>query len=66
MFTRLGAVTELRARMLSADLSAALGAYQALVDVRRSDIRIVQEFGLGGPRRRSHAARSSGATLRDG
>jgi hypothetical protein len=43
MFTRLGAVAELRARLSSADLSAALGAYQALVEVARSDIRYVQE-----------------------
>ena len=43
MFTRLGAVTELRARMLSADLSAALGAYQALLDVSRSDIKYLQD-----------------------
>ena len=43
MFTRLGAVAELRARMASPDLSAALGAYEALVEVSRSDIRYVQE-----------------------
>ncbi len=43
IFTRLGAVTELRSRMSSADLGAALGAYQALVEVSRSDIRYVQE-----------------------
>lgn len=43
IFTRLGAVTELRSRMSSTDLGAALGAYQALVEVSRSDIRYVQE-----------------------
>ena len=43
MFTRLGAVAELRARMASPDLGAALGAYEALVEVSRSDIRYVQE-----------------------
>ena len=43
MFTRLGAVAELRARMASADASAALGAYQAVSEVSRSDIRYVQE-----------------------
>ena len=43
VFTRLGAVAELRARMTSADLGAALGAYEALVDVARSDIRYVQD-----------------------
>jgi hypothetical protein len=43
MFTRLGAVGELRARMTSTDLGAALGAYEALVEVARSDIRYVQE-----------------------
>ena len=51
MFTRLGAVTELRSRMTSPDLGAALGAYQALVEVSRSDIRYVQEAAteaLGG------------------
>ncbi len=43
MFTRLGAVAELRARMASPDVGAALGAYEALVEVSRSDIRYVQE-----------------------
>jgi hypothetical protein len=43
MFTRLGAVAELRARMSATDLGAALGAYEALVEVARSDIRYVQD-----------------------
>jgi hypothetical protein len=43
MFTRLGAVAELRARMASPELGAALGAYEALVEVARSDIRYVQD-----------------------
>ncbi len=43
MFTRLGAVAELRARMTSTDLGAALGAYEALVEVARSDIKYVQD-----------------------
>ena len=43
MFARVGAVTELRSRMRSTDLGAALGAYEALMEVSRSDIRYVQE-----------------------
>lgn len=43
VFTRLGAVAELRARMASPDLGAALGAYETLVEVSRSDIRYVQD-----------------------
>ncbi|MDP9225520.1 MAG: caspase family protein [Actinomycetota bacterium] len=43
MFTRLGAVTELGPRLASEDLSAALGAYQALTDVARSDIQYVAD-----------------------
>ena len=43
MFTRLGAVAELRARLGSSDLGAALGAFQALTEVSRSDIRYVQD-----------------------
>jgi hypothetical protein len=43
MYTRLGAVAELRARMASPDLEVALGAYEALVEVSRSDITYVQD-----------------------
>ncbi len=43
MYTRLGAVAELRARMASPDLGVALGAYEALVEVSRSDITYVQD-----------------------
>jgi hypothetical protein len=43
MFTRLGAVAELRTRMTSTDLGAALGAHEALVEVARSDIKYVQD-----------------------
>ncbi len=43
MFTRIGAVTELRARLTSDDLSAAAGAYNALEDTARTDIQYVAE-----------------------
>jgi Caspase domain len=40
-FTRLGAVAELRNRLASTDLGAALGAHEALVEVARADITYV-------------------------
>ena len=43
VFTRLGAVGELKSRVASPDLSAAFGAFEALLEVARSDIRYVQE-----------------------
>lgn len=43
MYTRLGAVSELRSRLLSDDLPVAAGAYQALADLARNDIRTVAE-----------------------
>jgi hypothetical protein len=43
MFTRLGAVGELRARLVGDDLEAALGARDALADTARTDIRYVAE-----------------------
>ena len=43
MYTRLGAVGELRARLASADRGVALGAQEALQDVARSDTSYVAE-----------------------
>jgi hypothetical protein len=43
MFTRLGAVSELRTRLASADLAVAAGAYDALADIGRTDIKYVAE-----------------------
>jgi hypothetical protein len=43
MFTRLGAVGELRSRLVGDDLEAALGARDALADTARTDIRYVAE-----------------------
>jgi hypothetical protein len=51
VFTRLGAVAELKSRVGSPDLSGAFGAFEALLEVSRSDIRYVQEAAseaLGG------------------
>jgi len=41
MFTRLGAVSELRARLYGHDIPAALGAHAALADLSRTDIKYV-------------------------
>ncbi len=41
MFSRLGAVSELRSRLLSANLPAAVGAHEALVEIARTDIQYV-------------------------
>jgi Caspase domain len=41
MFTRLGAVHELRSRLASEDLPVAAGAYEALTEVARTDIQSV-------------------------
>ena len=43
MYTRLGAVSELRARLTSDNLPAAAGAYQALAELARTDIRYVAD-----------------------
>lgn len=43
MFSRLGAVSELRTRLLSDNLSAAVGAHEALVEIARTDIQYVAE-----------------------
>jgi hypothetical protein len=43
LFTRLGAIGELRSRLASDDLEAALGARDALADTARTDIRYVAE-----------------------
>lgn len=43
MFTRLGAVSELRSRLASDDLPVAAGAHDALIDIARTDIRYVAE-----------------------
>ncbi|HSK56889.1 MAG TPA: caspase family protein [Jiangellales bacterium] len=40
-YTRLGAVAELRSRVASDDLPTAAGAYEALTDVARTDVRHV-------------------------
>ena len=41
MFTRLGAVSELRARLYGDDIPAALGAHAALADLSRTDIKYI-------------------------
>lgn len=43
MFSRLGAVTELRARLVSDNLPVALGAYEALQEIAGGDIQYVAE-----------------------
>lgn len=43
MFTRIGAVSELRARLTSDDLAVAAGAYDALTDIARTDIKYVAD-----------------------
>ena len=43
MFTRLGAVHELRSRLASEDLAVAAGAYDALTEVARTDIQSVAD-----------------------
>ena len=43
MFSRLGAVSELRTRLLSDNLPAAVGAHQALVEIAQTDIHSVAE-----------------------
>jgi hypothetical protein len=43
MFTRLGAVSELRFRLASEDLSAAAAAYEVLTEMARTDTRAVAE-----------------------
>jgi len=43
MFTRLGAVTELRHRLASDDLPSALGAYQALAELVRTASRYIAD-----------------------
>ena len=46
MYTRLGAVGELRARLASVDPGVSLGAREALQDVARSDTSYVAEAAL--------------------
>jgi hypothetical protein len=43
MYTRLGAISELQSRLASDNLPAAAGAYEALADLARNDIRTVAE-----------------------
>jgi hypothetical protein len=43
MYTRLGAISELQSRLASDNLPAAAGAYEALADLARNDIRAVAE-----------------------
>jgi Caspase domain len=43
MFSRLGAVGELRSRLASDNLPAAVGAYEALAEIARTDIRSVAD-----------------------
>lgn len=43
MYSRIGAVSELRTRLLGADLQAAVGARDALADMARNDIRFVAD-----------------------
>lgn len=48
MFTRLGAVSELRSRLASNDLPVAAGAYDALADIARTDIQYVADAAAAG------------------
>ncbi|HSK25669.1 MAG TPA: caspase family protein [Jiangellales bacterium] len=43
LYTRLGAVAELRSRVLADDVPVAMGAYELLADVARTDVRYVAE-----------------------
>ncbi|WP_181777517.1 caspase family protein [Amycolatopsis pittospori] len=43
MFTRLGAVTELRRRLLSENLSVAIGAYEVLTSMAQTDIQHIAD-----------------------
>jgi hypothetical protein len=43
MYARLGAVSELRSRLASDNLPAAAGAYEALAELARNDVRTVAE-----------------------
>jgi hypothetical protein len=43
MFSRLGAVSELRSRLLSDNLPSAVGAYEALLEIARTDIQYVAD-----------------------
>jgi hypothetical protein len=43
MYTRLGAISELRARLASDNLPAAAGAYEALAELTRTDIRYIAD-----------------------
>jgi hypothetical protein len=43
MFTRIGAVSELRARLASDNLPAAVGAHDALAEIARTDIQYVAD-----------------------
>jgi WD40 repeat protein len=43
MFTRLGAASELRSRLLGENLAAAVGAHEALTQIASTDIRYVAE-----------------------
>jgi hypothetical protein len=43
MYTRLGAISELQSRLASDNLPASAGAYEALADLARNDIRTVAE-----------------------
>ncbi|MGO9669824.1 MAG: hypothetical protein ACLPS1_14810 [Streptosporangiaceae bacterium] len=43
MYARLGAVAELRARLASDNLPAAVGAYEALAELAHTDVRYVAD-----------------------
>jgi len=43
MYTRLGAVGELRSRLMSGDLPAAVGAHEALTELARNDVQYVAD-----------------------
>jgi len=59
MFTRLGAVSELRSRLVSDDLPVAVGAYEALAELARTDIRSVADPAAAAVREAAlHPARS--------
>ncbi|GAA1874349.1 caspase, EACC1-associated type [Asanoa iriomotensis] len=64
MFTRLGAVTELRSRLVGDNVPAATGAFEALREIAQTDIRYVAEAAADAVREVS--VRAEPAELRFG
>ena len=64
MYTRLGAVSELRSRLASDNLPAAAGAYEALAELARTDIQLRRQPRSGGAERGRRTTRPNGTALR--